>query len=283
MIVELSLGISFLVITVAFLFEYMDATLGMGYGTTLTPVLLIAGFSPLQIIPLVLLSQLICGLLAAFFHHREGNVNFKPKTTKIPIIAEKLKSLGYIESFKRGVPIHLKVALLLAFCGIIGTIAAVFVAVNIPTLWLQLYIGILVFLMGVSIALTINKKFQFSWKKIGLFGLIASFNKGMSGGGYGPVVTGGQLLSGVEGKSAIGITSLSEGLTCAVGVIAYFVMLKSSCDWKLAPYIIIGAALSVPFSAKTVKKINTKALKFIIAIFTIILGLATILKTLRGI
>jgi hypothetical protein len=29
----------------------------------------------------------------------------------------------------------------------------------------------------------------------------------MSGGGYGPVVTGGQLLSGVNGKNAIAITS----------------------------------------------------------------------------
>jgi uncharacterized protein len=45
-----------LLIIVAFLalaFEYMDATMGMGFGTTLTPALLIIGFFPLQIVPAV--------------------------------------------------------------------------------------------------------------------------------------------------------------------------------------------------------------------------------------
>ena len=31
----------------------------------------------------------------------------------------------------------------------------------------------------------------------------------MSGGGYGPVVTGGQIFSGVNGNNAVGITLLA--------------------------------------------------------------------------
>ena len=31
--------------------EYIDSALGMGYGTTLTPLLLLAGFDPLEIVP----------------------------------------------------------------------------------------------------------------------------------------------------------------------------------------------------------------------------------------
>lgn len=276
----LSLWVIIVIIVIAFLCEYIDSTLGMGYGTTLTPVFLLMGFSPMEIVPAVLLSELMTGLLAGIFHHREGNVNLKPKTTNVPIIVSKLKSLGYIESFKRGIPLHLKVALLLGLCGVIGTITGVSVAVNIPKFWLKLYIGCLVLSMGILILICLNKEFQFSWKKITFLGLIASFNKGMSGGGYGPVVTGGQILSGVEGKSAVGITSLAEGLTCLAGVIAYILISNKPIDWKLAPWIIIGAILSVPLSAKSVKIMNEKKLKFAIAILTITLGLFTIVKTL---
>ena len=38
--------------------EFMDSSLGMGYGTTLTPLLLMAGFEPLQIVPAILLHAL---------------------------------------------------------------------------------------------------------------------------------------------------------------------------------------------------------------------------------
>ena len=100
----------------------------------------------------------------------------------------------------------------------------------------------------------------------------------MSGGGYGPVVTGGQILSGVEGKSAVGITSLAEGLTCLVGVIAYILISTNPVDWKLAPWITTGAVLSVPLSAKSVKIISTKKLKLAIAVLTVILGAVTITR-----
>ncbi len=104
----------------------------------------------------------------------------------------------------------------------------------------------------------------------------------VSGGGYGPVVTGGQILSGVESKSAVGITSLAEGLTCLVGVITYILISKNPLDWKLAPFIIVGAIFSVPFSVISVKKISIKKLKLAIAALTIVLGLFTIIKTLKS-
>jgi len=275
---ELSLGIIITIIALAFLCEYVDSTLGMGYGTTLTPVLLLFGFTPIQIVPVVLLSELVSGLLAGFFHHREGNVNLKPKSANPSKILSKLKSLGCVESFKRGIPLDLKIALLLAMCSIIGTIAAVLVALNIPKFWLKLYIGCLVLSMGIIILVCLNKEFKFSWKKIIFLGTIASFNKGMSGGGYGPVVTGGQILSGVNGKNAVGITSLAEGLTCLVGVITYILVSKNPIDWKLAPWVVAGAVLSVPLSAKSVKIISTRKLKLAIAVLTIILGIVTITK-----
>lgn len=262
----------------AFFAEYIDATLGMGYGTTLTPLLmLLFGFSPLQIVPAILLSELVTGLLAGFTHHSVGNVNLMPKTIRISRIIRSFRENGVAKSFNRGLPLHLRVTMVIALCSIIGTVASVFIAVKLPKFYLSLYIGLLVLVIGIVILVTIHRNFGFSWKKIIGLGLIASFNKGMSGGGYGPVVTGGQLIAGVEGKSAVGITSLAEGLTCIVGVCAYL-FIKGNIDWKLAPYLVIGAVLSVPLSAFSVKLIKTNQLKVLIGILTIILGLFTLGK-----
>jgi len=237
----------------AFLCELIDSTLGMGYGTTLTPVLMLFGFGPLAIVPCVLLSELITGITAGLTHHRAGNVNFK-----------------------RG-SIHLKIAMVLAACSVLGATSAVFIAINIPKLWLKTYIGVIVLGMGILILLTLNKNYRFSWKKITGIGLIAAFNKGMSGGGYGPVVTGGQILSGISGNNAVGITSLAEGLTCVVGVIV-FIVSPETINWGLAPSLIIGAILSVPFSTFIVKKLPTRTLKIAIGVLTLILGLVTLIK-----
>ena len=72
MVLGLSFGFIVSLVILAFICEYMDSTLGMGYGTTLTPLLLIMGYEPLQVVPVVLISELFSGLLAGVFHHKEG-------------------------------------------------------------------------------------------------------------------------------------------------------------------------------------------------------------------
>ena len=273
---ELSLAKCLAVAVIAFGCEYMDSTLGMGYGTTLTPVLMLLGFQPIFIVPAVLSSELVSGLLAGVFHHWHGNVNLMPRSTRLSVVAHKVQTLGLTESFKRGTPRHLKVAILLSAIGVVGTVGAVFVAVSIPPVMLEFYIGALVLGMGATILLCRNRQFGFSWRKVSLLGLLASFNKGMSGGGYGPVVTGGQILSGVDGRSAVGITSVAEGLTCLVGVVVYGLVSGNIFAWKLTPFIMTGAILSVPLSALSVKKLDTRRLTLAIGIFTTILGTVTL-------
>lgn len=276
---ELTVIMIVAILALAFVSEYVDSTLGMGYGTTLTPVLLCMGFAPLQIIPSILLSELFTGLLAGFTHHAMGNVSLLPKTMRLSLIVKRLREAGLVTSINEGLPLHLKVTLTIASCSIIGTVTSVLLALQLPKFYLKLYIGLLVFAIGIVILATMKRTFRFSWKRIIGLGLLASFNKGISGGGYGPVVTGGQLLAGVDGKNAIGITSLAEGLTCIVGVVMYWVY-PQDIDWKLAPWLCLGALLSVPFSAWTVKAIKTDKLRLAIGIITLLLGTMTIWQTL---
>ncbi|MBN1125576.1 MAG: sulfite exporter TauE/SafE family protein [Sedimentisphaerales bacterium] len=269
-----------LLVILAFCCEYVDSTLGMGYGTTLTPILLLMGYSPLEVVPVVLLSELASGIFAGVCHHRQGNVNFKPRSNEAFDVRGLLRPRNYFQALRRSLPMDLKVALLLALCSIIGTVAAVVLAVKIPKFWLKMYIGVLVLTMGLLVLVLYRRRLTFSIRKITILGLIASFNKGMSGGGYGPLVTAGQILCGVEGKNAVGITSLAEGLTCLVGVLMFLIMGKDSLSWKLAPYIVLGAIVSVPLSARSVKWIKPQLLKLAIAILTITLGSWTIIQTL---
>lgn len=264
-----------LIIGMAFIAEYFDSTLGMGYGTSLTPILFLLGYEPLQIVPSILLSELLTGLGASLVHNKLGNVelfNFGKNDQKKP-------NLPFSQNLKNFLPQHLKVSLIIAVCSILGTVLAVFIALNISKFLVKLYIGVLISIMGILILITNKKNFRFSWKKIIGLSLIASFNKGISGGGYGPVVTSGQLLSGVNGKNAIGITSLAESLTCFVGLIIY-IILGANIDWSLAPYLIIGGLLSVPLAGWTVKKMKTNSLRIIIGITTLFLGVLTIYKIL---
>ena len=194
------------------------------------------------------------GVLAGVLHHEVGNV-----------------------SFKRGSR-ALKVALVLAACSVVGTLIAVVIAVNVPKWAIKAYIGVLVLAMGISILATIGKTFSFSWKKVVGLGLVAAFNKGISGSGYGPLVTGGQILAGVDEKGAIGITSLAEGLVCIVGVVMYILTGNGGVDWGLAPSLVLGAVLSVPFAAFAVKKLPMRKMRWAIGSAVTVLGLFTLGK-----
>ncbi|MBN3038897.1 MAG: sulfite exporter TauE/SafE family protein [Candidatus Omnitrophica bacterium] len=244
-----------LIMPLAFICEFIDSTLGMGYGTSLTPLLLLMGFAPLQVVPAVLFSEFVSGVTAAFFHHSVQNVDFNPRSKDT------------------------KIAAVLASFSVVGTILAVILAVKLPARVLKLWIGAIVLFMGVFILATYKRSPRFTWRKIITLGTIASFNKGMSGGGYGPLVMGGQVLSGVGVKNAVGITSLAEGITCLVGVLLYF-FLKSDVDWVLAPWLMAGAVLSVPLAAHTLKRIPEKKMKIITAIVIIVLGCLTLSKVL---
>ena len=81
---------------IAFAFQYMSVCMGLGYGTVMTPVLLIMGFAPLQAVPAVLLSQVAGGVIGGVAHHRVGNISLDFRRDD-RLIKERLRGLGYLE------------------------------------------------------------------------------------------------------------------------------------------------------------------------------------------
>jgi len=273
----LSIETIILIVLGGFVCEFIDASMGMMYGTILSPVLIIVGFEPVLVVPSILLSQALGGFTASIFHHRLRNVNLVLKTINPRIIAKKLSELGYVESFKRGTTKDLKVSFCVASFGIVATIIAALIAISIPKAVLKTYIGILVLVMG--IILISGLTFQFSWKKMLAVGVLSAFNKGISGGGFGPVVTSGQIIAGRDSKSSIGATTFAEAPICIVGFLT-FLITKGISDWNLVVFLSIGALLGAPLGALLTSKFKSeKRLKTILGILALVLGAWTLVRT----
>ena len=227
--------------------EYLDSSLGMGYGTTLTPILLLAGFAPLDIVPAILLSEALTGAVAGFMHQRDGNVSF----TRDPRAR--------------------RTALLLIVLSALGAIAAALLAVKVSKELLTLFIATIIIAMAIVILLTIRRPFRYRPGGIVAVGAVAAFNKGLSGGGYGPLVTAGQVVSGLPPKHAIAITSVAESFTCVIGLAAYLA-LGRQINWGLTIPLVLGALLSVPMATLTVRRLPEKGMRLAVGLVTLVLG-----------
>jgi len=268
---EMTVALFIAVALIAFALQYMSLSLGLGYGTALTPVLLIIGFSPLQVVPAVLLSQFAGGIIGGVAHHRVKNVNldFRPDDK---LIKDRLRGLGYLPKSPDA-----KVVFILAICGVIGALVGVFSAVNVPKVALETYIGVMVLGIGIIILVRGSRKNAFSWKGLIAMGLLGSFNKGISGGGYIPLVTGGQIIGGREARSSVGSTTLAVTSVCAVSFLGY-VLLEGDIYWTLAAATCIGSVIAAPFAARMIRRIDSEKLKFAIGITTSLLGVLTVAK-----
>ena len=125
---EITLPLFVIVALIALLFQYTSVSMGLGYGTALTPVLLIIGFAPLQVVPAVLLSQFVGGIIGGVAHHRVRNINLDFRRDD-KLIKERLRGLGYLPRSSDA-----KVIFILAICGAIGALVGVLFAINIPKL-----------------------------------------------------------------------------------------------------------------------------------------------------
>jgi len=238
---------------ISFAAGLVDISLGMGYGFTVTPILLLLGFGPLEAIPSVLFSSFIGGLLSSFFHQLFKNVDFK---------------LGG-ESFK--------VSAMIGVLGMLGGLLGARMALGISTFILKLYIGLLVTASGVFVLFSRRINISFSWTKIVVMSLLGAFNKGLSGSGFGPIVTTGGLLSGIDEKAAVSIQSFSEFPVSLIGFLT-FVFSMTPLNLYLMLALTLGVVLASPLAALIVQKLNREKLRLLIGLAAVAVGGSTLLR-----
>ena len=243
------------VVLIAMLFEFMDASAGMGFGTALTPLLLVLGFDPLQIVPAVMIQQGVAGLVGAFLHREFGNVEwkFKPmsETVKLWIIIGVTGSLAVLFS-----------------------ITAIYAVFKVAKVWIQLYVAILLVGMGVVSLLQARKDRPYRPRRMFGFAALAGFNKGVGGGGYGPVTTVGGLMSGVPVKSMLAVTAICEGTVSTVAILVWALMLTGgvTIDYVLLPSLMLATMFSAVAAPYVTRVLPEKLWKVVVPAYCVVVA-----------
>jgi uncharacterized protein len=227
--------------------EFMDATIGMGYGTTLSPALLILGYPVKTVVPAALLSQLLANLSVAFFHHQAGNYNFWKD--------HRARNAG----------------LVMGGVGLVISAATMAMAIRVRADVLRIGITVMVIGIGAFMLLAWRVKTRFRMRNIAVLAGIAAFNKAFSGGGYGPLVAGGQVLVGMPMRAAVATTATAEAMVCLAAVATYYIGAGTIPLYLLLP-LVCGALLSTPLSAITLRRLPEALVKRLMGIAIIILG-----------
>ena len=242
------------VVLIAAFFEFMDASAGMGFGTALTPLLLMVGFDPKQIVPVVMIQQGAAGLVGAFLHREFENVEWKFSPMSETV----------------------KLWLIIAGTGVLFNVTAivgVYKIFKIGKVWIKLYVAMLLLVMGAVSLFQSKKERPYKPGKMVVWAALAGFNKGVGGGGYGPVVTIGGLLAGVPVKSMLAVTAISEGTVSTIAVIAWILMLTSGVkiDYILLPSFMLATMFSAVAAPYMTRVFPEKLWKIVVPAYCLVL------------
>jgi uncharacterized membrane protein YfcA len=231
----------------------IDLSLGMGYGFTVTPLMLLLGFTPIEAVPCVLFSSFVGGAASSFFNHRMHNVDFSWNTRAS------------------------RVSVFTALVGIIGSFAGVQMSFNLPQRSVGLYIGLLVIVSGVLVLASKDLVSDFSWFKMSIISLIGSINKGLTGSGFGPVITTGAMLAGIDEKESVSIQSLSEASVSLVGFLTYLFMHKSIL-YSAVIVMSVGVFIASPIAARVIHRLEGNLMRNMVGVLALIIGTNTLYK-----
>jgi uncharacterized membrane protein YfcA len=254
------------VVFIAMFFEFMDASAGMGFGTALTPILIVMGFDLMQIVPVIMIQQGVAGIVGAFLHKEFGNVEWKMKPMS--------------ETLRLG--------LIVAFFGCLTVVVSIFgfyKLLDIDKSWIKLYVAFLLLAMGfVSLFNRKRKRIYKPNKMIG-FAALAGFNKGIGGGGYGPVITIGGIISGVPIKSMLAVTALAEGTVSTFSVLIWTVLLTSGVqiDYLLLPSVMIATIVSAVAAPYITRVFPEKFWKYFVPVYCVIISCICFWKVIPSI
>ena len=244
-----------LIFAATFISKVVNVSLGMGFGIGMTFTFLMLGYNPTQVVTGILVAQTIGQILAAFFHHKYRNVDYR---------------LGGRE---------IRITIVLVLLSLTGAVLGPLVEVNMPILYLKLFTAGIIIALGAFMLIKRNAVYLFSWTKLMVTGLFAGFIKGLTGCGYGPLLTSGQIMVGVDVKSAVGITMLAGPAVFSLSFLTY-VCTTATIDWNLLLYMISAIVLATPIGAFFLHKMKITSVKRIIGFATIVMGILIMVKCL---
>ncbi|MHB8908673.1 MAG: sulfite exporter TauE/SafE family protein [Syntrophales bacterium] len=233
--------------------EFVDSSLGMMYGTVLSPLMILLGVDAKVVVPSILISQALGGFIASYRHQKFNNADFTKGT------------------------IDHKITTTLIWFGVLASVIGVYVSISISRKALSTYIACLV--IGIAILIFCGVKFRLSKISIMLLGAVSAFNKALSGGGFGPLVAGGQLvLKDRNEKGAIGSTDFAEAPICLLSFILWVIM-KGLPDLIIMLPLCVGAVVGGFWGPKALSMVSARnKLKYTLGFLILIEGIFVMYK-----
>lgn len=247
------------VVVSAFVFETLDSASGMGFGATIGTLLFLLGYTPDAVVPVLLLSEAATGLVGGLFHDEFRNVDFGVGDDGL---TEATKVLGLIVG--------------VGVVAVAVSVVLTYFAFEVPDTFVQLYVGAVIVVIAGT---TLVKKFvdpasEYHRNRLIGFAVLAGLNKGVAGSGYGPVITIGEILSGVYEKSATAITSMAEGFVSLAGIVTFFTISITAYDLNLMllPSVFAGGFLAAILAPYTVRVLPNRVLGYLVPTYALVLA-----------
>jgi uncharacterized membrane protein YfcA len=236
---EMTLQRLFVLGIVGLIAQFVDGSLGMGYGATSSTLLLAAGLAPASVSATVHVSKIATGLASGASHWKFGNVDWSTvRRIGVPGAIGGFAGAAVLSSVS-GAAAKPWIALVLLVLGVYVLVRFAVVRVAVPTA-----------------TTAFRRRFL---APVGAFGGVVD---AIGGGGWGAVTTSTLLASGrMEPRKVIGSVSASECLV-AVSITAGFLLFLGveSVQWPVLAALLVGGLIASPIAALLVRRIAPRPL-----------------------
>ncbi len=225
--------------------QFVDGSLGMGYGLTSSTLLIFAGLSPAAASASVHLAEVGTTALSGVAHHRFGNVDW--------------------HAVRR-----------IAIPGGIGAFLGATLLSSLSTESAKPLASTLLFTLGIYVLLRfllgkqrVSRKGQPGLRFLAPLGLIGGFIDATGGGGWGPVTTPTLLADGrLAPNRVVGTVSASEFIVAISASAGFFTALGGEVlRMEFVAALLAGGFIAAPIAAYMVRHLNPRLLGVIVGGF----------------
>ena len=241
--------------------QFIDGTLGMGFGVTSATILLFLGVSPVTASAATHAAKLPTTLVSGLSHWRAGNVD---------------------------VPVLLRVAAPGAIGGFLGAVVLTNISLDSAKGWMSgllIFFGLVIFArfgLGIRLIPTPPGGHKAQW--LSPIGLVGGFVDATGGGGWGPVVTPSLMtVTRHEPRKVVGTTNAAE-FVVAVSVSSGFLTgaAQHGIPWIPVIGLVVGGVLIAPYAARLAGRLPHAPMGTLVGTLVILVNAVTVVSSLGG-
>jgi len=246
-------------VLVGYAAQFVDGTLGMGYGAFSASLLITLGLYPAIASASVHTAEIFTALVSGVSHLKLGNV-------------------------KRDL------VLSLAIPGVAGGVMGAYFLASIPGKTIKPFVACGLLVMGIVVLYrfmtgkipSTPRSEGTSLQKLLALGFVAAFMDAVGGGGWGPIATPGLILTGNhEPRKVVGSVNLVEFFVTIAEVLTFLLVLgPEQFRWDIVGALLIGGVVAAPLAAFLCKRLPHRMLGILIGIALIGFNLRTLILSI---